>query len=147
MDETPIPNADLADISVYRHWTPVTLRFSDQDSIGHVNNVAYAAFAESGRVAWGMELVDRSGETDCDFILASLTIDYLREMHYPGTVEVGTRAVRLGNKSVTVGQGIFRDSVAVAVARGTIVFIDAVGGGTTRVPDGVRTLIEAELNR
>lgn len=147
MNDTPISTADLTDISGYRHLTPVTLRFSDQDAIGHINNVSYAAYAEAGRVAWGIDLIDQSGETNCDFILANLTIDYLREMHYPGTVEVGTRAIRLGNKSATVGQGIFRDGIAMAIARCTIVFIDVADGGTTRVPDGVRTLIEADLNR
>src|SRR5215831_6094977 len=36
----------------YPHWTTVTLRYSDQDSMGHVNNVSYAAYVEAGRVAF-----------------------------------------------------------------------------------------------
>jgi acyl-CoA thioester hydrolase len=136
---------DLTDAAGFDHWTPVTIRFSDQDGIGHVNNVAYAAYVEAGRVAWGMDLIARAEATGVDFILASLAIDYRREMHYPGTVEVGSRPVRLGTKSVTLGFGIFRDGVAVATAHSTIVFIDTENGKSAPVPDPVRTLIEADL--
>ena len=31
---------DLTDRANFSHWTPVTIRFSDQDPLGHVNNVA-----------------------------------------------------------------------------------------------------------
>ena len=44
--------ADLTDAGTFRHWTPVSLRFSDQDSMGHINNVAYAAYVEQARVAF-----------------------------------------------------------------------------------------------
>ena len=39
-----------AEASQFRHWTPITIRFSDQDSVGHVNNVSYAAYFEAGRI-------------------------------------------------------------------------------------------------
>jgi acyl-CoA thioester hydrolase len=147
MNDSPADAAaiDLADASLYRHWTPVTLRFSDQDAVGHINNVAYAAYVEAGRVAWGMDLIRGSGTYNTDFLLANVTIDYLREMHYPGTVEVGTRPLRLGNKSMTIGVGVFREGTAVAVARCAIVFIDETSGATTRIPDAIRALVEAEL--
>jgi acyl-CoA thioester hydrolase len=136
---------DLADAATYDHWTPVTIRFSDQDSLGHINNVSYAAYVEVGRIAWGMGLVERVGAKNIDFILANVSIDYLRESHYPGTIQVGTRATRIGTKSVTLGFGLFLNDIAVASARSTIVFIDEKSRATVPVPEGVRALIEEEL--
>ena len=40
---------DLTNRDSFRHWTPVTIRFSDQDPLQHVNNVAYAAYFEAAR--------------------------------------------------------------------------------------------------
>ena len=36
----------LQDRSIYPHWCTDTVRFSDQDAAGHVNNVAICAYLE-----------------------------------------------------------------------------------------------------
>ena len=46
---------DLTDSKKLKHWTSVSLRFSDQDSLGHINNVSYAAYVEQARV----EFIDK----------------------------------------------------------------------------------------
>ena len=109
-----------SDPAVYPHWVTDTVRFSDQDAIGHVNNVAIAAYVESGRVAFG-RVTRSSDQPDKDFILARLVIDYLAEAHYPGEVRIGTRVVRIGRTSLTVGHGLFKDGVCIATAEGVLV--------------------------
>ena len=37
----------LQDRSIYPHWCTDTVRFSDQDAAGHVNNVALCAYLET----------------------------------------------------------------------------------------------------
>ena len=32
------------------HHTELQMRFSDTDALGHVNNIAFASYAETGRV-------------------------------------------------------------------------------------------------
>lgn len=83
---------DLTDISQYDFFEPVTLRYSDQDSMGHINNVAYAALFEAGRLGLFLDLFKSLGDSRQDFVLAHLGIDYLQEMHFPGTVQVGEAA-------------------------------------------------------
>ena len=140
-----VAGVDLSKPETFRHWTLVTLRFSDQDPYGHVNNVAYAAYAEQGRVAYFTELLARAGRADIDFVLASVKIDYLREMRFPGTVEVGTRLLAIGNKSVTSGVGMFKDGAGVATAESVNVFFDTGSGETIAIPDDVRSLLQKEL--
>jgi acyl-CoA thioester hydrolase len=102
--EKNFPN--LTDLNTFRHWTPVSLRFSDQDSLGHINNVAYAAYVEQARVAL-FEKLGRPKDDQIDYILANLQIDYRREMHFPGNVNVGACLLKIGTKSITTGYGLF----------------------------------------
>ena len=48
--------------------------------MGHVNNCAYAAYAEAGRTMFLGGLLDSEMHPSIDFILASVKIDYLKEM-------------------------------------------------------------------
>ncbi|MBC8338573.1 MAG: acyl-CoA thioesterase [Rhodospirillales bacterium] len=135
---------DLTDAGKFRHWVPVSLRFSDQDSLGHINNVAYAAYVEQSRVALIDKLLRNRG-TDIDYILANVHIDYRSEMHFPGSVDVGGRLLKIGSKSITTGYGLFKDGVNVATATSVNVFFDPATRKTLAIPDGLRRVLEEEL--
>ena len=129
--------ADLTDAGTFRHWTPVSLRFSDQDSMGHINNVAFAAYVEQARVAFINAFLRNWGE-GIDYILASVNIDYHREMYFPGTVDIGVRLIRIGTKSITTGYGLFKDGTNVATAGSVNVFFDTKNGMTIPIHDNLR---------
>ena len=143
--ESPSDASNLTDAGTFRHWTPVSLRFSDQDSMGHINNVAYAAYVEQARVAFIDTFLRNRGEEGIDYILASVDIDYRREMHFPGTVDIGTRLLRVGNKSITTGYGLFKDGENVATAGSVNVFFDTGSGKTAPIPDTLRKILKDEL--
>ena len=99
-----MPDIDLKDRASYAHWTPVHIRFADMDILRHVNNVAMSEYFEAARTAYVYDVirladVDQSNE----FVLARVVIDFLKELHYPGSCEVGARLIRVGNKSMTSG--------------------------------------------
>ena len=135
---------DLTNAGTFRHWTPVSLRFSDEDSMGHINNVAFAAYVEQARVAFIDAFLRNRGE-GIDYILASVNIDYRREMHFPGTVDIGARLIRIGNKSITTGYGLFKDGENVATAGSVNVFFDTKNGKTIPIPDNLRSILDKEL--
>jgi len=136
---------DLTDAAAFRHWTPVSLRFSDQDSMGHINNVAFAAYVEQARVAFIDAFLRNRGEEGLDYILASVNIDYRREMHFPGTVDIGARLLGIGTKSITTGYGLFKEGVNVATAGSVNVFFDPGSRKTVPIPDRLRKVLEEEL--
>jgi acyl-CoA thioester hydrolase len=136
--------ADLTDAGTFRHWTPVSLRFSDQDSMGHINNVAFAAYVEQARVAFINAFLRNWGE-GIDYILASVNIDYHREMYFPGTVDIGVRLIRIGTKSITTGYGLFKDGTNVTTAGSVNVFFDTKNGMTIPIPDNLRAILGQEL--
>ncbi len=139
--------ADLTDAGTFRHWTPVSLRFSDQDSMGHINNVAFAAYVEQARVAFIDAFLKSQGGGDIDYVLVHVHIDFNNEMHFPGTVDIGARLIRFGNKSITTGYGLFKDGENVATAGSVNVFFDTGSGKTVPIPDNLRKILEDELTR
>jgi acyl-CoA thioester hydrolase len=136
---------DLTRRETYRHWSPVIIRYSDQDSMAHVNNTALATYVEAARTAYIYELIQRSGAEGMEFILARLVIDYLRELHYPGTVDVGARLIRVGTKSITTGYGIFRGETCYATSECVNVFYDMATRKTRMPTESVRAVLMAEL--
>ena len=64
------------------------LRYGDTDRQGHVNNAVFATFLETGRV----ELIEGRSWRDgtASFVIARLEIDYVAEVLWPGTVDIGT---------------------------------------------------------
>lgn len=107
----------------YGHWTDITLRFGDEDRMGHINNAAYVTYFEASRINLIDPFVD--GER-VDFVLARLTVDYLKETRFPGTVSVGARLDRLGNRSITSHYALFRDDECLATCICINVFFDVV---------------------
>lgn len=97
------------------------LRYADTDRQGHVNNAVFATLLETGRA----ELFYAPGEplfdAGCAFVIASLHLDFLGEIRWPGRVEIGTRVARIGSSSVTLEQALFQDGRCVATAQTVIV--------------------------
>ena len=136
---------DLTLRTSFSHWTPVTIRFSDQDPLGHVNNVAIAAYVETCRTMLIHKFLLREHHPDLDYALVHIDIDYLAEFHYPGTVEVGGRIERVGTKSFTSGYGLFVEGTCVATSRSVNVFFDKAKRASITPPDDVRALLTAAL--
>lgn len=132
---------DLTRRETFSAFTPVTLRFSDQDSMGHINNVSFAAYIEAARTMLVQGLLDQFQHPGLDFILARVVIDYRRELHYPGTVEVGGRLIGLGNKSLTSGYGVFLDNECVCTAESVNVFYDMKTRSSVVPPEDVREAV------
>ena len=138
---------DLTTRDSFRHWTPVTIRYSDQDAMAHVNNTALATYIEAARTAFIYDLIQRGEMQGMEFILARLIIDYRRELHYPGMVEVGARLIRVGNKSLTTGYGVFKGEECIATSECVNVFYDMATRKTVVPSDSIRTALVAEMER
>lgn len=138
---------DPSERASFEHFTTVTIRFSDQDSMGHVNNVSFAAYIEAARTMLIQGLLNKFQHDGLDFILARVVIDYRNELHYPGSVDVGARLTRLGSKSLTSSYGIFSGDTCVATGESVNVFYDMNTRTSVRPPDDVADAIREVINR
>ena len=129
---------DLTDADGHLTFETVTLRYSDEDSMGHINNVAYAAYFEAGRMALFSELLADLGDQKFNFVLANVSIDYRLEMRFPGELKVGGRLLRVGTKSITTGYGAFLNGVCHATATCVNVYFDPETRRSRPFPDAFR---------
>ena len=129
---------DLTDRAAYSYWNRDIFRWGDTDGMGHINNVQFARFVESGRISYlGACGSGRALPAD-DFMIVHLSIDFRAQMHFPGEVMIGTRAMRIGRTSMRVGQGLFQDDRCTATAEGVVVMVDAKTGRPTPIPEALR---------
>ena len=142
MADTP-PDIDLGDRSTYCYWNRHIIRFADLDPANHVNNVAYAQYFESGRVAFWRDAGRHLVVPGTMGVIAKLVIDYRAQMDFPGEVEVGTRVLSLGRSSTRLGQGLFRDGVCVATSVSVGVLVDKDTARSTPMPDALRQAVLA----
>lgn len=107
----------------YRHWTYDKLRYSDMDSQGHVNNAVYATFFETGRVTMFRGDLQLLGPGE-NIVIVRVEIDYRAELHYPGTVDIGTRVLSVGRTSFRLGAAVFHGDRCIATSEAVIVLMD-----------------------
>lgn len=108
----------------YRWWTEERVRFNDLDVIGHVNNIAYCIYVETGRAGFLSEIGFWVMGAQRANVIARTEMDYLHEVRFPAQLRIGVSVLALGNRSVTLGVAIFNGEICVLTARNIIVRFD-----------------------
>jgi acyl-CoA thioester hydrolase len=125
----------------------VPVAWGEMDAFGHVNNVVYARWVESGRIAYfdRLGLLERMRAEGVGPILARLAIEYRRPVTFPDSVRVETTVTRIGNSSFTMASRIQSDVLGVEVASDeeVIVLFDYRAGKPTPVDGRLREAIDA----
>ena len=74
---------------------------------------------------------------DREFVIVKFEVEYLAELGWPGTVEIGTRVARLGRSSIVCEQAIFQNGVCAAASSNVMVMIDVETRKSAALPDEV----------
>jgi acyl-CoA thioester hydrolase len=109
------------------------------DPQGHVNNAVFSTYFESGRVAMFRRPDLGIGMPGLTLVLVRIEINFLKELRWPGTVEIGTGLVEFGRTSFTVAQAIFCGDVCAASARAKLVCLDEVSRTSRTLPEALVT--------
>ena len=92
-------------ITDYSQHYELKTRWKDIDSFGHVNNAVFLTYIEDARIMyfkrWNVTEKKRS------LIVASIKIDYLRQIVHPSDLIVGQKISRIGNSSFDIQSAIF----------------------------------------
>ena len=125
-----------------RHEHPVQLRWSDPDSLGHVNHARALGLIEDARLA-----MNDGAVAGGSIILARLEVDYLRQLYY----RVGERPLvaswvtRIGTKSVTMRQELHQDGEVAIRADAVLVMFDFATDASRPLTDAERAHWSAYL--
>jgi acyl-CoA thioester hydrolase len=135
---TPACRAD------YPRFLAIPTRWMDNDTYGHVNNVAYYSYFdtvvnehlihEGGLDMRGGPAIGLVVETRCLFH---------RPLSFPQIIDAGLRVTRLGTSSVTYDIGLFERGLDAPAATGY--FVHVWVDRSTRRPTPVPAVIRAAL--
>jgi acyl-CoA thioester hydrolase len=103
-------------------------RFGDMDFLGHLNNVAYAALFENGRVRFNRSLDERGRrQTGERWLVAAVSINYLNEGHFPDDVDIASGIGHIGTSSWVIEQAAFQKGICIATCETVLVYQGADG--------------------
>lgn len=119
------------------HRTPIQMRFSDTDALGHINNGSFAIYAEVARLA----LLSELGESFRSLILAHLSIDFRRQVHFGDRIEVDTAVEKVGTTSITLRQVVLANGEAAAEVHSVVVLFDYAAQRPRPLPPDARALL------
>lgn len=134
------------------HTFPLQLRFGDEDSYGHVNNVRFLQFLEDARISL-MSVVEDGGsfleliDADHYTLVGRQEIEYLAQLNFhTAPVGIDLWVTGVGGSSFELGYAI-RDRIGVegsttcAIATTTMVLVSRTTGRPVRLSAEQRALL------
>jgi acyl-CoA thioester hydrolase len=130
----------------FRFFTPTPTRWGDCDMFGHVNNVQFVRFYESGRLDYFHRLLElgTGPEVANSLIIADIHVTFLRQIRHPSALQVGSRVSRLGNSSFDFEAAIFNadEDKPYSTAIATCVWFNFRDNHSTPIPAAEREVIK-----
>jgi acyl-CoA thioester hydrolase len=125
------------------------IRWGDMDMMGHVNNTVYFRYIESARIAWLEEAGGVPDPAGIGPVIVNAHCSFLKQLKYPGEIEVSTYVSPPGRSSFEVSHEIRLvgpDGQAGAIhAEGgaKVVWVDIAAEKSVPLPDVIRELLPA----
>ena len=127
----------------YTDWVTENIRYSDLDPNGHVNNGAINAFFEEGRVQFrAARMKSYSENILAGFVLVKFSVEYLKALNYPGSVDIGTMVTSIGRTSYLLNQALFLAKECIAIAEVVTVCCNKETQKAELINDDLRNILE-----
>ncbi|MDB5132671.1 MAG: thioesterase [Mucilaginibacter sp.] len=88
-------------ITDYKFKTPISIRFSDIDAVGHVNNAIYLTYFEVARFNYWREIIGWNLQEN-GVIVGRSEVNYLKPITLDDEIFCYLRVSRIGNSSFDV---------------------------------------------
>lgn len=124
---------------------PIQIRFSDIDSLGHINNNIYLSFFDLGKADYLDKVRGYSVNwTEGGIVIAHLEMDYLSPIFYKEKVIVQSKVIKLGNKSGEFIQQLKNEKSGEikCICKSTFVYIDYITRKPANIPHAWREAVE-----
>ena len=91
---------DLPSPEIFTNRLPIQIRFSDVDVVGHVNNIIFLQYYDTGKAAFMAEILGRSISWDeVDTVVANIDCAFIAPIFYGENIEVLTACNYIHDKS------------------------------------------------
>ena len=121
------------------------IRWGDMDAMGHVNNTIYFRYFEQARIDWFLEL-GTPADPQLEFgpVIVNAHCNFIRQVRYPGDIEVRTYVGALGRSSFETIQEVRRcddPDLVMAAGGAKVVWIDYRREKSVELPDALRRVL------
>jgi acyl-CoA thioester hydrolase len=126
------------------HTEIVPIRWGDMDAMGHVNNTIYFRYMEQARISWFESIGARAGPKGQGPVIVNASCTFLKQLVYPGNVEVKTYAGEPGNSSFITWLEMrpsYDPGTLYAEGAAKVVWVDFPNGKSIRLPESIRKLV------
>lgn len=124
--------------TTFTYYHPISVRYNDLDTQGHVNNAVYLTYLESARLGYyeKVGIWRRDSGMNTGMVVARIEIDYLAPIYLYQLIHVGVRLEHLGNKSFTLRFQIeaTSDNTILAQGKSVMVAYDSQAGKSINMP-------------
>lgn len=123
---------------------PVPVRFHDIDAHGHAHHSRSLIYFEEARWAYWNEVVGTDRVPEIRYVLADFSVSYHGRVLYPELLQVGVRVTSVGRKHFVMEyQAVSKTRKLLLSGTSTQVMYDYEVGGSTLIPDEIRTAFDA----
>jgi acyl-CoA thioester hydrolase len=138
----------IPDHYVLVHRIRMPIRWGDMDAMGHVNNTVYFRYLEQARIAWFEALGCPPEPAGTGPVIINAHCTFLKQLRYPGDIEVTTCVGDFGRSSFQTMHQIRRiDSPDVVAAEGgsKVVWVDQRVEKSVPLPDAMRERLRVPI--
>ena len=126
------------------HTDVIAIRWGDLDSVGHVNNTIYFRYMEQARIDWFDSLGYPVGPCEEGPVIVNASCTFLKQLNYPGNVEVKTYIGTVGRTSMESWiemRPSYDPRTVYAEGGAKIVWVNYALGKSQPLPDQIRRLV------
>ena len=133
------------------------IRFTDVDSQNHVNHIAIIEWIAHARVKLIDDKLNQyehflwkdksiADGLEFDYVLVNLDISFIKEVFYPGTIEVKAGVLSVGDKSLTTEFFVYSGGEMVAEAQCINVFFRTTTKKSVDITDKLKDILMKKNN-
>lgn len=128
----------------FTYSVPITVRFSETDMFGHVNNVSAFIYFEEARIAFlkhkGLFHEDMMYETVP--VVADLQCHYMAQIFFGETIDMYVKVHSVGNSSIDIHYKAVKENGDIClIGRGKLVNMDGKTGKSVPLTDAQRATL------
>ncbi len=127
------------------HRLRMPIRWGDMDAMGHVNNTVYFRYFEQARIAWFEAMGCPPDPAGVGPVIISAHCTFLKQLRYPGDIEVDTLVGEFGRSSFhTIHQIRRPDDPETVMAEGgsKVVWVDQRVEKAVPLPEQIKAQLQ-----
>lgn len=116
--------------------TDISVRFSETDMFGHVNNVSAFIYFEQARIEYLQSLNLDLKASESVTIVADLQCNYMNQMYFGDTISMHVKVEKVGKSSLDIHYlGKNQDDAICLIGRGSIVNFNPKTNRSEPIPE------------